>query len=156
MTSAIPESYFVREMAMVHRMFRREFLLAPAVVRGVDGGDARRVEEVAAHVRIITTTLHEHHTGEDRYAWPLLAQRAPEQLADHLAMVTSQHRRVDEVQSGLDGQLANWCRRPGADTAEQLAVVLEQLASALVEHMDYEERHVVPLMQAHIGFEEWN
>jgi len=33
-----------REMAMVHRMFRREFLLAPGAVRQVAGGDNGRLK----------------------------------------------------------------------------------------------------------------
>src|ERR1700759_2100265 len=153
--SSAPENYFVREMAMVHRMFRREFLLAPGVVRRADG-DAHRIREVAAHLRFISATLHEHRTGEDRYAWPLLAQRAPAQLADHLAAVTAQHRQVDDVQSQFDVELATWCGGASLDSTEQLATVLERLAQALTQHMDYEERNVVPLMGAHIGFDEWN
>ena len=62
--------HFGREMAMVHRMFRREFLLAPEVVQRVGAGDVRRAHTVAGHLRFISATLHHHHSGEDRYIWP--------------------------------------------------------------------------------------
>src|ERR1700754_4420121 len=88
--SASVEDYFAREMAMVHRMFRREFLLAPGMVRRVDVGDAGRAHGVAAHLRFISATLHHHHSSEDRYVWPLLQRRAPAQLTDHVAAVMAQ------------------------------------------------------------------
>jgi hemerythrin-like domain-containing protein len=143
-------------MAMVHRMFRREFLLAPALVRQANAEDAFRVQSVAAHLRFINTTLHQHHSDEDRYAWPLLKRRAPAQLCAHVAAVIEQHRRVDAVQAQFDAQLRAWSCGASVESAELLASASEQLADMLVEHMDYEERHVVPLMETHISLDEWD
>jgi hemerythrin-like domain-containing protein len=150
------QRYFMREMAMVHRMFRREFLLAPALVRRVNVEDARRVHSVAAHLRFISTTLRQHHSDEDRYAWPLLTRRAPAQLCEHVAAVTGQHRRVDAAQAQVDAQLRAWSCGASVESGERLASVLEQLTDMLFEHMDYEERHVVPLMETHISLDEWD
>jgi hemerythrin-like domain-containing protein len=156
-SSSVPvQRYFVREMAMVHRMFRREFLLAPALVRRVNVEDARRVHTVATHLRFISTTLHQHHSDEDRYAWPLLKPRAPAKLCAHVAAVTGQHRRVDALQAQFDAQLRAWSGGASVESTERLASALEQLTDMLVEHMDYEERHVVPLMETHISLDEWD
>jgi len=145
-----------REMCMVHRMFRREFGLAASVVRQVSCGDSRRAHSVAAHLRFIGTTLHHHHGGEDRYVWPLLERRAPVQASAHVVAVMEQHRRVGVVQAAVDAELPIWSCGPSADSGERLADALERLAVVLAEHMDYEERYVVPLMEAHIGLDEWN
>jgi iron-sulfur cluster repair protein YtfE (RIC family) len=145
-----------REMAMVHRMFRREFLLAAGVVRQVAGGDIRRARVVAAHLRLICATLHHHHSGEDRYIWPLLERRAPSQVSEHVLCVVEQHRQVDAAQAEVDAELAIWSCRATADSRERLAAALDQLVAPLIDHMDYEERFVVPVMEMHIDLAEWN
>ena len=145
-----------REMAMVHRMFRREFLLAAGVVRRVACGDMSRARIVAAHLRFVGATLHHHQSGEDRYIWPLLETRAPSQLSEHVLCVVEQHRRVDAVHAEVDRELAIWSCRANADSRNRLAAALDRLAASLVDHMDYEEKHVVPVMEAHIGLGEWN
>ena len=150
------DGYFVREMTMVHRMFRREFLLAPGMVRRVEAGDTGRVHSVTAHLRFISAILHQHHSSEDGYVWPLLRQRAPLQVDEYVAAVIQQHRQVDEVQTQVDSQLSGWSRGASVESGERLAAALERLTEELIEHMNYEEQHVVPLMQTHIGLEEWN
>ena len=65
------------EMLMVHRAFRREFALAPALVRRVDDGDTLRCRTIAGHLQFTATTLHEHHTFEDRAVWPALWHGSP-------------------------------------------------------------------------------
>jgi hypothetical protein len=127
-----------REMAMVHRMFRREFLLAGGVARQVDCSDTTRAHSVAAHLKLISSTLHHHHSGEDRYVWPLLESRAPAELSAHVQCVLQQHRRVDAVQAEVDEHVAAWSSLATEDSRERLAAALEQLAAALIEHMDYE------------------
>jgi hypothetical protein len=60
------------------------------------------------------------------------------------------------VQAEVDAHLAAWSFRATEDSRERLAAALERLAAALIEHMDYEERHIVPAMEPHIGLVEWN
>ncbi len=157
---AVPESvkrhFDGREMAMVHRMFRREFLLAPGVVQRVDETDSRRAHTVAAHLQLISATLHHHDCGEDRYVWPLLQSRAAAQISQHLAAVQEQHRGVETLVAQVDSELPIWSSCPSADSGQRLAAALERLAGALIEHMDYEEHYVVPLMETHIDLDEWN
>jgi iron-sulfur cluster repair protein YtfE (RIC family) len=156
-TSTYIESHFDgREMAMVHKMFRREFLLAADLVRQVARGDIARARDVAAHLRLISATLHHHHSGEDRYVWPLLEQRAPSEVSAHLLCVVQQHRDVDAVQAEVDGELPVWSFRATEQSRERLADALDRLTAAAINHMDYEERYLVPLMEEHIGMTEWN
>ena len=55
-----------RDMVVVHTAFRREFGLAPALVRGVAPGDQRRADVVADHLEMLTAMLHHHHAGSRR------------------------------------------------------------------------------------------
>lgn len=49
--------------------------------------------------------------------------------------------------------LETWRRTPADGGA--LATALDEFTAALVEHLDEEEAHVVPLIRAHITAEEW-
>ncbi|WP_197381465.1 hemerythrin domain-containing protein [Mycolicibacterium mengxianglii] len=140
---------------MVHRMFRREFGLAPGVVRRVRPGDPARAAVVAGHLRLVGTLLHHHHAGEDEQIWPLLLDRAALNVA-RIRDVERQHRDVELARAVMADALDKWCQSADAHARERLATTLESLNATLVEHMDYEERHVVPPMEQHVERAEWD
>jgi hemerythrin-like domain-containing protein len=143
-------------MLMVHRAFRREFALAPGLVRRVDDGDALRCRIVSDHLQFITTALHDHHGFEDGAVWPALLPRIPDETARHVRKVEGQHSTLDVATAAMSAAMACWGLGAAAQPREILAGVLEQLASALVVHMDFEEQSVVPLIEQHIRHDEWN
>ena len=59
-----------REMLMVHDVFRREFALMPAVVRGVAVGDHNRAQIVTDHIELRgalpARPWHTHPTAQYR------------------------------------------------------------------------------------------
>jgi iron-sulfur cluster repair protein YtfE (RIC family) len=144
-----------REMSMVHRFFRREFLLAGDVVRRVASGDAPRAAIVSRHLRLLGAMLHHHHSGEDDDIWPLLRQRVPDAVAGHVQAVQDQHELVDTALADVDAALASWTDAPSAAARDRLADAVDMLSAATVEHMAYEERYVVPLMEDHVALAEW-
>ena len=66
-----------RDMLVVHNAVRREWGLAPGLVRAVEAGDTRRAEVVAGHLDLQAAMLQHHHEGEDRVLWPVLLPRVP-------------------------------------------------------------------------------
>lgn len=92
----------VQEMAVVHRVFRREFPALSCCVRSTLEGDVDRAAVVA-----------------------------------HQA-------------------LAEWRADASAVRGEQLARVVDELTDGLVEHLDLEEREVLPLVTRHVTAAEWN
>jgi hemerythrin HHE cation binding domain-containing protein len=144
-----------REMSMAHRFFRREFLLAPEVVRRVDVDDTERAGVVAAHLQLLGTTLHHHHGAEDDIIWPLLHRRAPDALSSHVGAVQDQHDLVSTALTGVEAALSSWTVAPSAAVRDRLAAAVDVLSTATVEHMAYEERHVVPLMEDHVSLPQW-
>ena len=70
-----------RDMYVVHTMFRREFGLMAALVRGVTAGDTERAQIVAEHIELMNGVLHHHHAGEDKHLWPRLLGRGSEEVA---------------------------------------------------------------------------
>jgi hypothetical protein len=65
----------------------------------------------------------------------------------------TQHEAVAEQAEQVRTLLDDWRRAPV--DGEPLASALDEFTHALVEHLDDEEAHVVPLIRAHITAAEW-
>ncbi len=157
MTTAVQstEKPDVNEMLVIHRVFRREFVALPTLIRGVADGDTARAVVVADALRLVLGGLHMHHTGEDELLWPLLLERAAPSTG-LVETMQAQHRRVDEYADQVDPLVEEWRSNASAVRGEQLARVLEQFAKALFEHLDLEEREILPLVSRHITVKEWD
>ncbi|MBQ1015202.1 hemerythrin domain-containing protein [Micromonospora sp. M51] len=143
----------VRDMYMAHSALRREFSLLPQLVRDVTPGDTRRAEVVGAHAEMLCHILHLHHEGEDLLLWPLLLERGGAQATAIVPTMEAQHHAIEDAHAAVVALLPQW-RRTGRD-GEQLADALEQLRSALIEHMALEEKEILPLAERHVTAREW-
>lgn len=151
----IPGRTDVREMFVVHTAFRRDFRLAPGLVRAVADGDTARARLVGEHLTMVTEMLHHHHTGEDELLWPLLLERVPEQLAPIVELMEAQHARVAELQGQFPDVCAAFTAHPGAETRERLAVLFDDLYRILDEHLAAEEQRLLPIAANYVSQQEW-
>ena len=71
----------VAEMVVIHKIFRREFVLMPKLIRGVADGDTARAAVLAKYAHQMLDGLHQHHAGEDELVWPKLLERATPERA---------------------------------------------------------------------------
>jgi len=145
----------IEEMYVVHRVFRRELALLPRLVRAVREGDADRASLVGGHLRLVLDGLHMHHTGEDEILWPRLSERA-EPSAELVRTMQAQHDLVDQHLDRLGPLLEQWMRTGAVLRGEQVARVTEELRESLLEHLDLEEREILPLALRHVTVAEWN
>ena len=145
----------VQEMVVVHRAFRREFGAAAGHVRRTPAGDTRRARIVAEHLRLAFAGLEMHHTGEDVVLWPLLLERAAPSTG-LVETMQAQHHGVDAHLSAITPALDAWAADPTGARGERLAALLEGFAADLVEHLDLEEREILPLAARHVTAAEWN
>jgi hemerythrin-like domain-containing protein len=144
----------VNEMRVIHRVFRRELTALPGLVRRTPDGSAERAAVVGRHAQFILTGLHIHHTGEDENLWPLLLERAAPST-ELIETMQAQHERVHELVDATQAQLDAWRLAPSSANGEQLAETVEQLNTALFEHLDQEEREILPLAEEHVSVAEW-
>ncbi len=97
-------------------------------------------QEMRRHCLEFCTALTQHHTGEDRGAFPMLAQRFPA-LAPLLDRLGAEHvvvaRLRDELTTLIDAY------EPGRTDPARLRLDLEDLATRLEDHYRYEEQVVV-------------
>jgi iron-sulfur cluster repair protein YtfE (RIC family) len=145
----------VRDMYVVHKVFRREFALIPRLIRAVAPGDIRRAAVVAGHARLVLGGLDMHHTGEDALLWPKLLERdAPDSALIH--RMEAQHHRVEELIAELTDALPRWEAEARPAVGEELASTFDGLRVALLEHLDDEEAHILPIAARCVTQEEWN
>lgn len=144
-----------RDMTNVHAMFRREFALLPAVVRSVPEKDEERARIAADHIRMVGLVLHHHHAGEDAGLLPLLLSRAPREIDPVVRLAKDQHKGIDNILAEVDVLLSTWTNGAAGEDGEALAWALELLTAALCEHMDLEEKLVLPLAERHVFATEW-
>ena len=143
------------EMKTIHSAFRRELRLAPGLLRSVEHGDRLRANLVATHLDLMDRFLHHHHTIEDELLWPKLLERVPAEIAPMVEMMEAQHATVADLLAKTVTLRADWRKDADAARAAELAAIYTRLHDALVEHLDAEEQHVMPLVEACITHKEW-
>lgn len=143
------------EMALIHRLIRRGFEQAQGYVLAVPAGATDRAAAVAAYVRFHLDGLHAHHSTEDELIWPALHERA--KLSDPLVTrMEEQHTGIHAALETVRDLLESWATAPSVAASQSLAGALGSVVERLAEHLDEEERDVVPLIAVHITQAEWD
>jgi hemerythrin-like domain-containing protein len=145
----------VRDMVLVHTAMLREFRLAPAAVTRTSAGDRRRARMVADHLRFLCDLLHHHHQGEDDLLWPKLRARSGPAALEVIEAVEAQHQDIDATLGRVEQRRLAWQNDPGLGQRDQLADELERLHVVLRDHLDLEERALLPLAATLLTLEEW-
>jgi hypothetical protein len=132
-------------MYAAHDAFNRDLLrLAAAVEAGRTADPA-----VRAGWATFKNQLHVHHTAEDRWLWPALRDKITQPGGTSvLDAMEAEHARIDPLLTQVDASLA-------AAGLAGLAQTARARARALTAHMEHEEDHALPLVEAHLGPEGW-
>lgn len=153
---AAPEAVVdVRDMLVVHTAMLREFRLLITAVGAVDVGDRRRAVRVDRHLQLLCDLLHHHHEGEDALLWPVLEPRLPVSARAALAAAEAQHAGLDDALEGVSRARTAWITDPDGAPRDQLVAALTSLYDLLAEHLDCEERELLPLAAAFLTQAEW-
>ena len=145
----------VRDMAIVHRLFRQAYEEAAQLVRAAPTPSPGRVTFLADHIDLTLKALHDHHEDEDTLLYPKLIERAPEQ-APMTEQVEHEHQLITVALDAASAACAAWRERPSAETGEALAAALDHLNETVQPHLDDEEQKVVPLAAVTLTQQEWD
>ena len=142
------------EMVVIHRAFRRESQLLGELIAAVPDGDTERAAVLGRHLAWYQAGLTNHHHGEDELLWPLLHQRADVD-AEIVVRMEHQHGRVADTLANVMGVLPAWQASAAADRRDELVSALSTHRRVLIEHLDDEEGHLLPLAARHLTGPEW-
>ena len=145
----------VRDMAIIHRLFRQAYDEAARLVRANPTPSPARVTFLADHIDLVLGGLHSHHQDEDELLYPKLIERAPEQ-APVTERVEHEHQVISTALDAASAACATWRQRPSAETGEALAAALDHLNEVVQPHLDDEEQKVVPLAAVTLTQQEWD
>ena len=145
----------VRDMAIVHRLFRQAYDEAARLVRAGPTPSPERVTFLADHIDLVLGGLHSHHQDEDELLYPKLIERVPEQ-APMTEQVEHEHQVIATALDAASAACATWRQRPSAATGEALAAALDHLNEVVQPHLDDEEQKVVPLAAVALTQQEWD
>ena len=145
----------VRDMAIVHRTFRKVFDESARLVRAAPSPSPGRVTFLADHIDFGIAALHILHVGVDVLLYPKLIERVPEQ-APMTEQVDREHQTIKTALDAASAACATWRQRPSAETGEALAATLDQLNTVVQPHLDDEEQKIVPLAAVTLTQQEWD
>lgn len=142
------------DMVLVHKVFRREFGLLPALIGGVETGDTTRAAMIAAHARELSTALRHHHGAEQDLLWRKLSDRnALDELVQR--RLRDWHREHFALMSELDGLLPLWEESAALDLQAVLVDIAAELTMQVAAHLDASEQLVLPAVDEHFTSGEW-
>ncbi|MFD0568436.1 hemerythrin domain-containing protein [Kitasatospora gansuensis] len=142
-------------MVVIHRGLRREARLLAELTAAVTPGDTARARTLADHFRDYRLGLHNHHHGEDELLWPLLLSRVDLE-ADLVLRMEQQHERVAASLVAAEAAFLAWEPTAGASERDVLVAALTEHRAVLTEHLDDEERELLPLAARQLSVSEWS
>jgi hypothetical protein len=143
------------DMLMIHGMFRKVFVDAPALVRSVKPGDREHTTAVASHLDDAASSLHNHHHAEDLLLWDQLAARAPA-CAAHVDQMRAQHAAVAGLLEKLEALVPAWRESANAADRDAVAESVEAVRDGLLTHLGAEETQILPVASGAFDQSEWN
>lgn len=95
--------------------------------------------------------VHAHHTIEDVALFPKLRRTDPG-LAPVVDRLEDDHRRVADHTDAIEALVKMLGRDDRPEHRQQLASTLDELATLLLEHLDYEEVQISPALLRWTGW----
>ncbi len=114
--------------------------------------EARRAAAIRDYLVMFGIELHEHHSGEDDVAWPMITASAG--AAVDLAPLSAEHT-VLALLIDMMMRVAEAFAADPAGHVQCLAVSLRELSGLLHEHIPDEERHVFPIISHYVSVADW-
>ena len=155
MTTTISDRPNTHQMVVGHRVFRREFRLLAELIRAVEDGNTARARLLAEHAADVTTALQVHHSSEDEVLWPRLLHRVSLK-ADLVHRMQQQHERIGAYLERIESLLPVWAQTAAQSERDILVTTFTDASVVVEEHLDEEEREILPLVAAHLTGTEWD
>jgi hemerythrin-like domain-containing protein len=139
-------------MLAMHNAFRRDLTGLAELV-----GDVGTAPSVNDRFRrewsSFRDRLHRHHAAEDDDLWPVLRARLTS--AADLASVDQMVEEHYALSAAMDAVDQAVSAPHNASDGRELTAVVDQLSRIARDHLDHEERDVLPLVETHLSRADW-
>lgn len=115
---------------------------------GIDdyfGGRGLPPTDLRAHCLAFCSALTRHHTGEDRTAFPAIAEEFPE-LGKVLAELRTDHNQIEWLLGNLRKLLDTLPEQPDPAAEASVRAELNALSSVMQTHFIYEEKKLISVL----------
>ncbi len=137
------------------RDLRRLSVLSQQIADGAIILTPRRANAIATYLEDLCTSIHHHHSAEDDILWPVIEASAGAhvdltELSDDHAVLDP---KLDRVRAGA---AALRSRESLPQSRSALAADLADLRDTLTEHIEEEERDIIPVIHRYVSVADWN
>jgi hypothetical protein len=137
----------------IHKAIRVELFTATAEAGRLDPSHDVARASLAAHIGDIVELLRSHADHEDAAIQPALEAHLPD-LAERVAVDhPTLEARLEDLHEMAGEQAAPGVADPAAK-AQRLYLALASFTSDYLEHQDFEERVIMPSLEAAVGVEQ--
>ena len=159
-TSAPPEGMF-RELLGIHAMLRRDLARVTRLAAEVRAGHP--VTSITNEVRELETSsplwrlrdgcwrycrfVHAHHMIEDAALFPMVRRKDPA-LRSVIDRLEEDHLVVHHITERIALEAGRVAERDSFETRADLAHALDELELHLLQHLEYEETSLGPLLSS--------
>jgi hemerythrin-like domain-containing protein len=146
-----------KDYRIIHHCLRtapHRLATALAEAADVSAGDHARARAIADYWTGYAGEVLAHHTVEDEVFFPRLVARVPV-AATHLDRVEVEHHRLDELMDAAARATGRYATTAAARDAEAAAAVVDELATLMDAHLDFEDADLVPLFERHFTVAEY-
>ncbi|MGP3929069.1 hemerythrin domain-containing protein [Nonomuraea sp. KM88] len=109
--------------------------------------------DLRAHCLSFCTALTRHHAGEDKGAFPAIAEEFPE-LRKVLSDLRSDHNQLDWLMGNLRKLLESLPEHPDPATAVKVREEVGALSAVMQTHFVYEEKKLISVLNS-MDVPEW-
>jgi len=133
-------------MLAMHHALRRDMADVDEQIDVAEDGQGRA--ELIERWGELRQRLGRHHTAEDNDLWPVLRRNLTDPMDQReVDDMVEEHHRLADLIAAADRALAS------PDVAPR--PMFADLGSVLRDHLDHEERTVLPLLEQHLSRAEW-
>jgi hemerythrin-like domain-containing protein len=143
---------------MVHQALRASDDRLVAGISRLAAGDRRQARALRRWFAGYAGELRSHHAVEDDLFFPALAARVPAYATDYAELLTADHHQVDDVLAALTASLDRLAggHSPWSFVQDEALGHALTLRDLLHEHLDVEDRDVLPLFERHLTAAEYH
>lgn len=136
---------------LVHKALRQAADRLAVAARQLDGADRAQVKAFAKYWRGYSGEILAHHTVEDDFFFPALAEKVAVGAAA-LEAIDGDHEHLDHLMEAVDSEVRHVVKGGGHHV---LCRLLDELAAHMNEHLDIEDADLLPLFERHFSVEEY-